>query len=61
MLSLSTGNSKQRSGTVYILANMFYNVNAGGNNMKSVLLIIGFIIFWIVLQKYILPHFGVST
>lgn len=29
--------------------------------MKDLLLIIGFLVFWIVLQKYILPHLGVST
>lgn len=29
--------------------------------MKDLLLIIGFLVFWIVLQKYILPRLGVST
>jgi len=29
--------------------------------MKDLLLIIGFLIFWVVLQKYILPRLGVST
>ncbi len=29
--------------------------------MKSVLLLIGFLVFWFVLQKYILPRFGVPT
>ena len=29
--------------------------------MKDLLLIIGFLVFWIVLQKYILPRLGVPT
>ncbi len=29
--------------------------------MKSVLLLIGFLVFWFVLQKYILPRLGVPT
>jgi len=29
--------------------------------MKDLLLLIGFLLFWFVLQKYILPRFGVST
>ena len=29
--------------------------------MKDLLMIIGFLIFWVVLQKYILPRLGVST
>ncbi len=29
--------------------------------MKDILLLIGFLVFWIVLQKYILPRFGVPT
>ena len=29
--------------------------------MNDVLLLIGILVFWVVLQKYILPHFGVST
>jgi hypothetical protein len=29
--------------------------------MKSVLLMIGFLVFWFVLQKYILPRLGVPT
>ena len=29
--------------------------------MKDVLLLIGFLAFWFVLQKYILPRFGVPT
>ncbi len=29
--------------------------------MNDTLLLIGFFIFWIVLQKYILPRLGVST
>jgi hypothetical protein len=29
--------------------------------MKDMLLLIGILIFWIVLQKYILPRLGVST
>jgi hypothetical protein len=29
--------------------------------MKSVLLVIGIVVIWFVLQKYILPRFGVST
>lgn len=29
--------------------------------MKELLLLIGFVAFWIVLQKYILPRLGVPT
>jgi F0F1-type ATP synthase membrane subunit b/b' len=29
--------------------------------MKNVLLLIGFLVFWFVLQKYILPRLGVPT
>ena len=29
--------------------------------MKDLLLLIGFVVFWVVLQKYILPRLGVST
>lgn len=29
--------------------------------MRDVLLLIGFVVFWVVLQKYILPYFGVDT
>ncbi len=29
--------------------------------MKDILLLIGFLIFWIALQKYILPRLGVPT
>jgi hypothetical protein len=36
-------------------------MNAGGNNLKSVLLVVGIVVIWFVLQKYILPRFGVST
>lgn len=29
--------------------------------MKDLLLMLGILVFWIVLQKYILPSLGVST
>ena len=29
--------------------------------MKNILLLIGFLVFWVVLQKYILPRLGVPT
>ncbi len=29
--------------------------------MKSVLLLLGFLVFWFVLQRYILPRLGVPT
>jgi hypothetical protein len=29
--------------------------------MKEMLMILGFIAFWVVLQKYILPRLGVPT
>jgi hypothetical protein len=29
--------------------------------MQDLLVLIGFFVFWIVLQKYILPRLGVST
>jgi hypothetical protein len=29
--------------------------------MKDIMVMIGILVFWVVLQKYILPHFGVST
>jgi hypothetical protein len=28
---------------------------------KSLLYLAGFVVFWIVLQRYILPRFGVET
>jgi hypothetical protein len=33
----------------------------GGKTMKDLLVLIGFLAFWIVLQKYILPRLGIST
>jgi len=33
----------------------------GGETMKDLLLLIGFLVFWVVLQKYILPRLGIST
>jgi len=29
--------------------------------MNDLLILIGFLVFWIVLQKYVLPRLGVST
>lgn len=29
--------------------------------MKEVLMLAGFVVFWIALQKYILPKLGIST
>ena len=29
--------------------------------MKNILLLIGFLVFWFVLQKFILPRLGVPT
>lgn len=29
--------------------------------MKEILLVIGFLVFWFALQKYILPRLGVPT
>ena len=29
--------------------------------MRDVLIMIGIVVVWVVLQKFILPHFGVST
>ncbi len=29
--------------------------------MKSVLLLLGFLVFWFVLQRYILPRLGVPS
>jgi hypothetical protein len=29
--------------------------------MKGIMLMIGFLVFWFVLQKYILPRLGVPT
>ncbi len=29
--------------------------------MKDIMVMIGILVFWVVLQKYILPRFGVST
>ena len=29
--------------------------------MNDFLILMGILVFWIVLQKYILPHFGVPT
>ena len=40
---------------------MHGKIAAGGDGMKDLLLFIGFLVFWVVLQKYILPRLGVST
>lgn len=29
--------------------------------MKDILFMVGILVFWVVLQKYILPSFGVRT
>jgi len=29
--------------------------------MKDILLLIGVVVLWVALQKYILPYFGVQT
>jgi len=29
--------------------------------MKDILLLLGILVFWVVLQKFILPYFGVQT
>lgn len=29
--------------------------------MKEILFLLGFLVFWIALQRYILPRFGVET
>jgi len=29
--------------------------------MREILILIGILVGWVVLQKYILPHFGVTT
>jgi hypothetical protein len=29
--------------------------------MEDLLLLVGFLVFWVALQKYILPRLGVST
>jgi len=29
--------------------------------MKNILFVLGFLVFWIILQKYILPRLGVRT
>jgi hypothetical protein len=34
---------------------------SGGEEMNELLLLIGFLVIWVVLQKYILPRLGVST
>ena len=36
-------------------------VSLGGNIMKDMLVMIGFLVFWIALQKFILPRLGVPT
>jgi hypothetical protein len=33
----------------------------GGVTMKDLLMLLGFVAFWIMLQKYILPRLGVPT
>jgi hypothetical protein len=36
-------------------------MNTRGNNMESLLFVVGFVALWIALQAWILPRFGVST
>ena len=34
---------------------------SGGEPMKEILLLAGVFVFWVALQRYILPRFGVET
>ena len=36
-------------------------VHERGDRVKDLLLLIVFLVVWIVLQRYVLPRFGVST
>jgi len=29
--------------------------------MKDIMILLGFLVFWVVLQKYVLPRLGVQT
>lgn len=29
--------------------------------MKDIMILLGFLVFWVVLQKYVLPRLGVPT
>jgi len=29
--------------------------------MKGILVLLGLVVFWVALQKYILPRFGIAT
>lgn len=46
---------------IFIFWNICYSADQGGKQMKEILLLLGFLAFWIVLQKYILPRLGVQT
>jgi len=46
---------------IFIFWNIWYSADQGGKQMKEILLLLGFLAFWIVLQKYILPRLGVQT
>jgi len=38
-----------------------YTENKEENNMKEILILVGLVAGWIVLMKYVLPKFGIST
>lgn len=40
---------------------MGYIPRTGGETMRDLLILVGVVVFWIVLQKYILPRFGIET
>jgi len=40
---------------------MRYSASGGDLEMNEILMMIGFLVFWIVLQRYILPKLGVQT
>jgi hypothetical protein len=45
---------------IYFTAYMLL-LTTGGNEMGEMLILTGILVGWVVLQKYILPRFGVST
>jgi hypothetical protein len=45
---------------IYIFLHMRYSAS-GGDAMTEFLMLIGFLAFWVALQKYILPRLGVQT
>ena len=56
------GSYSERKQIVYFFLNIWYGCAAKEvEDMKDLLILIGVVVFWVVLQRYILPRLGVPT